>query len=639
MQVGEAGGATIPEGITDGETTVGDSEGGDSQGSAVSFRGMTSALANIAAAAAVATSSLVDLTGDDDDEVTVGGGRSAEEAEAPSTEVAGASLGSSLEEAMEIPSDGDSDGGFVDDECELARLKARFSKSLVAMERHVTELGQGGGERKRARAERVADAGIVSQVQRTVAGPSPLLQAGLVDGETAKHLRGMQAALTGWRPNRGQRAVLERYFRPGPKALCVFGGPGTGKSTVLLAVARGLVTIAEPPVVIAEYNHQVIKLDSELHGDGVILPVQTRAGLYQMPNEGRPKPSEMIASMKEAQTQRIQKWNHKLEDEFCLGAPRRLDACEEVDLQLRNRIWMNYIKFGDGFQGDPIVDVQDVEIIPGSSVAPRGTISMEGEWFTRSSNVEVLVLTETERFRGEGALIGCIWELSGGPRAVGKYCEQVRTIASAKEFNDDLYVPLGVGSNWQVMTKSNEKQRRRAARVGATEANGRMAVHRDVAALKKYEKKELKVVRSHGFEEAVYVIGERGLLAVKEQDPTAAAEPLKDGKAFITNMTAATVRRFGFDGAGKLTRIYVELENHRSGAPWVEVPLVKRRNWCKETGRYVTVEVFALKPYYERYIKLFQGLEFDEFDVDASHFLGEGLLLLALSRVRKLSGL
>ena len=34
-----------------------------------------------------------------------------------------------------------------------------------------------------------------------------------------------------------------------------------------------------------------------------------------------------------------------------------------------------------------------------------------------------------------------------------------------------------------------------------------------------------------------------------------------------------------------------------------------------------------------------QGDEYDEFEVDASHFNGDGLLLMALSRVRKLSGL
>lgn len=34
-----------------------------------------------------------------------------------------------------------------------------------------------------------------------------------------------------------------------------------------------------------------------------------------------------------------------------------------------------------------------------------------------------------------------------------------------------------------------------------------------------------------------------------------------------------------------------------------------------------------------------QGDEYDDFEVDASHFNGDGLLLMALSRVRKLSGL
>ena len=34
-----------------------------------------------------------------------------------------------------------------------------------------------------------------------------------------------------------------------------------------------------------------------------------------------------------------------------------------------------------------------------------------------------------------------------------------------------------------------------------------------------------------------------------------------------------------------------------------------------------------------------QGDEYDEFEVDASHYNGDGLLLMALSRVCKLSGL
>ena len=68
-----------------------------------------------------------------------------------------------------------------------------------------------------------------------------------------------------------------------------------------------------------------------------------------------------------------------------------------------------------------------------------------------------------------------------------------------------------------------------------------------------------------------------------------------DGKRFVANMTGATVRRFGWDARGKLTIIFVQLDGRPEGQ-LLEVPLVKRRAKCAETGRTVEVEVFALKP-------------------------------------------
>ena len=63
-------------------------------------------------------------------------------------------------------------------------------------------------------------------------------------------------------------------------------------------------------------------------------------------------------------------------------------------------------------------------------------------------------------------------------RDLGAACERLRQIASAKVFDDDLvYVPCALGSNWQVMKRSNEKAVRRAVRRGATEANGQMVHH------------------------------------------------------------------------------------------------------------------------------------------------------------------
>ena len=78
--------------------------------------------------------------------------------------------------------------------------------------------------------------------------------------------------------------------------------------------------------------------------------------------------------------------------------------------------------------------------------------------------------------------------------------------------------------------------------------------------------------------------------------------------------------------------LYVEVDGAHDGEPLLEVPLITATATCKETGREVKAKVFQVKPFYERYIKLFQGEEFDEFEVDASHMVGEGLLLMAISR-------
>ena len=48
-------------------------------------------------------------------------------------------------------------------------------------------------------------------------------------------------------------------------------------------------------------------------------------------------------------------------------------------------------------------------------------------------------------------------------------------------------------------------------------------------------------MRGQGFEDAIFVIGEKGLIAVKEQDPDATTAPLKKGNGgYVTNMTPAT---------------------------------------------------------------------------------------------------
>jgi hypothetical protein len=98
------------------------------------------------------------------------------------------------------------------------------------------------------------------------------------------------------------------------------------------------------------------------------------------------------------------------------------------------------------------------------------------------------------------------------------------------------------------------------------------------------------------------------------------------------------VTGFGYEGT-VLETVFVRIEEAgMSGRP-TPVQRMRVDRVSPETGRQVVAWVFPLKPFYERYIKLFQGLEFDEFELDTSHFMGDGLLLMGLSRVRRLSGL
>ena len=97
-------------------------------------------------------------------------------------------------------------------------------------------------------------------------------------------------------------------------------------------------------------------------------------------------------------------------------------------------------------------------------------------------------------------------------------------------------------SHFHVMKYSNMKQWRRAERVGATLENGRVAHHYDSVAVKEFSPKELKVIRGYGFEDAVFVIGERGLVSVKEQDPCQTTPVLKRGDGYVANMTGVTVK-------------------------------------------------------------------------------------------------
>jgi hypothetical protein len=452
---------------------------------------------------------------------------------------------------------------------------------------------------------------------------------------------GLQVALQSFpTANAGQQHVLARYFRADANEqvkMVVLGMPGAGKSRTLLAMAAGqLAETAKGVVTIAEYNHQVKKLAADLAAAGLPIGCQTRAGLYQIDNDGCANPDRMLAQMKEEPLERLKAAHLRLEDEFALASPFRIDACAAVDSML-GKATMNVVRFGDPNQGNPIVSTDELETIPQYGGAPRRHLSTDGDWFALEE-VEVLTLTESERSRGETDLIGCLRELSGGPACVGPYCDRVRQVASAKVFADDLYVPLGLGSNKQVMDRSNAKSLRRAARRGATEANGGVAVHWDAEATRAYTAKELKCIRSIGFEWMVFVIGEKVLIAVKEADPNAVTPDLRVDSKYVTNMTEATVTGFGYEGT-VLETVFVRIEEAgMSGRP-TPVQRMRVDRVSPETGRQVVAWVFPLKPFYERYIKLFQGLEFDEFELDTSHFMGDGLLLMGLSRVRRLSGL
>ena len=129
-------------------------------------------------------------------------------------------------------------------------------------------------------------------------------------------------------------------------------------------------------------NTQVAKLQSELRREmGQQAPiVRTRAGLYQMDNVARPRAEDMVEAMSEASIDRIERATTKLEDEYALGAPGRIDACQEADLLIRKGRPLSFVKFGDLFQGDPIINESELKIIPGSSVAPQEKFWCQVRW-------------------------------------------------------------------------------------------------------------------------------------------------------------------------------------------------------------------------------------------------------------------
>ena len=453
-------------------------------------------------------------------------------------------------------------------------------------------------------------------------------------------------------PNAEQERVIRDFFAPDgkPKQMLVIGPPGTGKSTVLQALIRGILADGGRPVLMAEYNPMVHALNEGL---GVLtrglnaVRARTRAGLYALPERGRLDAEELVAELSASSEYSLKTGTHGLEDEYALCQAHRMDACNEVSKLVRNdpREWggMNNIKFGDPTQGDPITNMDELDVIPGSDVQARVTITSEGKWRC-SPDIKVYVLTERVRFTEE-LLIKGHFQIACGPLAIGMEAEQLRDLATKKVFAEDMYVHTAAGNNKRVMEIHNTKAWRRAEARGHTQQTGGVGHYKDEQALANmeqgsYKASDMKQVRGYGYEEQVFVLGELYLVSVKERDPAAVAPALtiaghgaRRGRA-VTNLEVATLKGFQFDLHGRLHGLAVHIRGTPDGAV---TTIIRAR---KQVGR-VSVEIFPVKPFYERFAKLYQGLQFDQFHVDATGWNPQawGLLGMAVSRVKSLAGL
>ena len=453
-------------------------------------------------------------------------------------------------------------------------------------------------------------------------------------------------------PNAEQERVIRDFFAPNgkPKQMLVIGPPGTGKSTLLQALVRGILAEGGKPVLMAEYNPMVHALNEGLgaltRGPNAVR-ARTRAGLFALPERGMLDAEELVGELSASSEHSLKTGTHGLEDEYALAQAHRMDACNAVTKLVRGdpREWggMHNIKFGDPTQGDPITNPDELDVIPGSDVQARVTITSEGKW-RRSPDIDVYVLTERVRFTEE-LLIKGHFQMACGPLAIGLEAEQLRALATKKVFAEDMYVHTAAGNNKRVMEIHNTKAWRRAEARGHTQENRRVVHYKDERALAKmaegvYRADDMKKVRGYGYEQQVFVIGELYLVSVKERDPaavapalTVAGEGARRGRA-VTNLEVATLMAFQFDLNGILHGLSV----HIRGTPDGAVSTIIRAK--KQVGR-VSIETFPMKPFYERFAKLYQGLQFDEFHVDATGWNPQawGLLGMAVSRVKSLAGL
>ena len=303
----------------------------------------------------------------------------------------------------------------------------------------------------------------------------------------------------------------------------------------------------------------------------------------------------------------------------------------------------------------------------GSDVQARVTITSDGEW-RRSGKTVVHVLSERVRFTDPVFITGHM-QIACGSAALGAEAEIVRKVractllsvmhpvcdmrcafarvqvATAKVFQDDTYVHTATGNNKLAMETHNEKAWRRASRRGMTVANGGVVHYKDEQALDRLTRRiycadDLRKMRGYGYEDHVFVKGEIYLISVKESDPTSAVPALTVGgrsrgsRRAVTNLEEATLEGFQFDDNGKL----VVLEMHVAHTPaGVRVHL----NRSAHRAGSVVVESFPIKPYFERFAKLYQGLQFEEFHVATGGWNPKawGLLGMAISRVKSLGGL
>ena len=91
-------------------------------------------------------------------------------------------------------------------------------------------------------------------------------------------------------------------------------------------------------------------------------------------------------------------------------------------------------------------------------------------------------------------------------------------VATAKVFQDDTYVHTATGNNKLAMEIHNEKAWRRASLRGMTVANGGVVHYKDEQALDRLARRvycadDLRKMRGYGYEDHVFVRGEKYLIS------------------------------------------------------------------------------------------------------------------------------